>query len=115
MKSKAEATKEALAESILHWERNAIAASPGGVKVGSSYCALCNMFVRDPVIEDCQGCPVAEYTGRGGCYGSPYYTARNALIHWRNHPSNTNLEERYRDAARAEVNFLKMLQEDMEC
>lgn len=59
-------TLKALEGSIKKWEK--IVAGKGCDR-GSNNCPLCKMFIRN---QFCDGCPVANYTGKDGCQGTPY-------------------------------------------
>ncbi len=51
----------------------------------------------------CRGCPVREFTGRTGCYGSPYYAAADAFYASDNHE--------WQELAGKEITFLESLLE----
>ena len=102
-------TLTALRASIKHWEENVAAEEPKDASTRGEDCALCEMFFdQAPEVPDCAGCPVAEKTGETICGGSPYHRAVSAFQHWGNFPSNEN-HEQWREAARAEVRFLRSL------
>ena len=82
---------DALKKSIIHWEENTEAAKKGKeFYIGSSNCALCELFE-----ESCFECPV------GSCPDSPWGT----VSHLKGEVSNKELAT----ACQKEVNFLKSL------
>lgn len=104
---------EALEDSILHWQENAKAETPGEALTGAENCALCSIYYD----EDCKGCPVSERTTSKMCRSTPYGDALNALTGWEytNPRSCGNTWRAARDAfhkaAQAEVDFLISLRE----
>lgn len=74
--------KEALEASIAHHELNAEAASPAEVKLGMQHCALCQQRTASPNHVDCDGCPVALFTGLPGCDATPYDDVAEAYMSW---------------------------------
>jgi hypothetical protein len=87
-------TLEALKGSIAHWKR--VVRAPRQTPVGSRFCQLCAVF--NVAVEDrrsaCKGCPVRARTRRAHCLGSPFHAF---------------LQERNRETAQAELDFLKSL------
>lgn len=64
-------SKEALKESIKHWEENLAFARNGEygkIETSSEFCALCQEYPG----MDCVGCPVEENTGLSLCEGTPW-------------------------------------------
>ncbi len=88
--------ERALRESIRHWRANAFGAFEG---IGPSSCALCKLYIESV----CEGCPVAAFSGKSGCVGTPYGRVECAdfLIYGID----------FRGAAREELYFLEMLLE----
>ena len=79
-------TRDALDQSIEHWEQNEAANNLDEVQIGSTNCALCKRF-RWNSTDNCEiketgeKCPVYIATGETGCEGSPYvrtFEAKNA-------------------------------------
>lgn len=99
-------TKAALAASIAHWEANVAAETPRETVTGRRHCALCSEFWLDV----CKGCPVREFTGKGGCRGTPYGDAENARREWMDRQDEIKCKIEWKRAAAAEVEFLKSLQ-----
>ena len=95
-------TREALEASIQHWRDNVSADRVEDSSTGEEACALCKAFADD---DDCQGCPVAEATGRPNCSGSPYYNAYEARCVWNTVNTPVN-RDAFRAAAQEELNFL---------
>lgn len=95
--------REALEASIRHWEENRDARSPKHVHYGAEACALCDLFFH----VGCVGCPVAHFTRKMVCSGSPYDRAVEAYKKWRVEEENGH--EEFRAAAQAEVDFLRNL------
>lgn len=99
-------TLEALNESIKHWEENRDAEQHGAVATGIKACALCGLFRE----VDCKGCPVENKTKQMGCINTPYYAALEAKDDWEwADEDESRKAETFRDAAQAEVDFLKSL------
>lgn len=97
-------TLKALKASIAKWEKHSVAETPGEVRIGVKYCALCKLF--NDYESSCDGCPVKANTGRGYCMGTPYVQAAAERHNW---ADGFGLQERFQAAARAEVEFLKSL------
>ena len=96
-------TLEALKASIAKWNKNAKAKEPQDVVLGSDNCPLCDLFQTE--VDICNGCPVFQSTGSRFCFATPYGQAVNGLRHWRMFGDR----QKFRDAAEAEVAFLKSL------
>jgi hypothetical protein len=58
-------TLNALEGSIEKWQK---IVERRGEDHGTANCPLCLRFISDT----CEGCPVKDATGQGGCQGSPY-------------------------------------------
>lgn len=86
-----ERTLEALKGSIAHWEQ--VVANPGTTPIGPYECPLCHLF-NSGASDGCSGCPVAQFTGKPGCHGTPYNAFRF---------------NRTAETAQAELDFLKSL------
>ena len=94
-------TLDALKASIVHWQENLAKAKAGErFELGPSECALCRLFF---FVGDCDGCPVKDKTGYGGCVGTPYHKVRSVLLYRRQ--SGDDLAEATKD----EVEFLQSL------
>ena len=109
-------TDQALIDSIEHWEDNLIQGRYQNINVHSESCALCDDYCTGWGV--CYGCPVKEHTGKHSCKNSPWRDASIALGDWRrshryNHYVMTvdvlAARQRWRDAAKKELNFLKSL------
>lgn len=86
-----EQQKKALRASIKHWRKIV----SGEVYTSTlSSCACCRLW-NNPHETDCPGCPIEQFTGEGGCNGTPY-----PAFQWAQsiHRSST---------ARSELNFLR--------
>lgn len=95
---------EAHAKSVEHWERLASGKRKPGESIGPDYCALCALFWKPAARHvNCDGCPVKETTGRGGCLKTPYGEAEKAEEH-----AGLDSPE-FRLAAQAELEFLRSL------
>jgi hypothetical protein len=97
-------TLTALKASIAKWERNSRVTVPMNFLSGPNDCDLCILF-HD---KDCLGCPVMESSGQPFCIATPYGLAEKAKYKWLS-DSTQNNKARAREAARAEVEFLKSL------
>lgn len=94
-------TLEALKGSIAKWEG---IVSGTMHDEGADNCALCQRFhacFRTIPGECCQGCPVNAVSGRG-CDNTPY-------AHWGMMEIDRVSTDEHRDAAQAELDFLKSL------
>lgn len=101
-------TRSALEESIVHWEE--LAGLPFGqvhtIRANGSACALCQEFYEKNNV--CDGCPVAERTGQGGCEGSPWHSAYSAKFS----ADEDGLKyDRWKKLAKEELEFLLSLRE----
>ena len=101
----------ALESSIKHWGKNVAAETPDGVHYGSDSCALCKMFRPYLCWHECKGCPVSIRSGVMYCDKTPYSRANRMYVEWVNDPSNIFLRDQWREAAQAELDFLKSLRE----
>ena len=99
-------TETALRASIKHWEENVAAATPNEASTQPEDCALCRMFAIGAQ-DRCGGCPVAESTGVDSCCNTPYENADFILKRW--HFGAIDGQSAFRDAAQAELDFLRSL------
>ena len=51
---------------ILNWEHKV------ETGINNTGCVLCRQYYNSGMT-DCEGCPIAEYTGKKGCNGTPFY------------------------------------------
>lgn len=58
----------ALKESIKHWEENYEAESVDNISVRWDSCACCVLWIEN----ECEECPISEFTGQQHCHGTPY-------------------------------------------
>lgn len=107
------AARQAMLESIAHWERMASGTPKEGETIGASQCALCKVFRVLSVIEgedrylvDCDGCPVRQYTGKHGCRGTPYRDVEDVFDSFEDDDLVIHSSE-FRAAARKELAFLR--------
>lgn len=100
-----EATREALAKSIEHWERLASGTEKDGESIFSEDCALCDLFFANEDCELCEGCPVAQRTGLSGCLGSPWYGVQSE---WCKPSGKTTVA--FREACKVQLEFLRSLE-----
>ena len=117
-----QAELDALLDSIHNWRENVTASEPGLIRMGAHHCALCQYADSLPEEHDnenedglgsCAPCPVAKRTGVDQCSHSPYHSAFVAANHWLREPDNVAAQERWCEAAQAEVGFLEsLLRED---
>lgn len=68
------AAEAALTDSIAHWEHMYEHGASEDHRPTSNHCACCKEFF------DCIACPVAEETGIGECYDSPWGDASLDLV-----------------------------------
>ncbi len=68
-------TEAALRDSIAHWERLASGTSGENEGIYADNCALCGLFIQN----ECNGCPVKEYSGFDMCQNAPWEDAERAL------------------------------------
>ena len=101
-------TLTALKLSIKHWEENLAAEEPFEVSIGANSCALCKQFRRPDRPVYCAGCPVRDATELNGCAGSPFEDANKAHNAWCRYKTDRS-RDAWREAARAELDFLKSL------
>jgi len=69
----------ALKESIRKWEFivSALSRHSNYILDGGVYsCALCQLYPPNRNAASCEGCPVAEYTGKHECVNTPYHDFR---------------------------------------
>jgi len=95
-------TKEALEESIKHWEENLERYRIGwSIITGPKECALCRKFNLSDTIYPCVKCPIFNKTGLPFCKETPYdIFARSSRSDWK---------EKH---IIAEIDFLKSLREE---
>lgn len=111
--------EDAIKKSIKHWENmekdRDCGETPDGVE-----CPLCDMFRENHLMADCDGCPVEKKSHSLYCYGTPYETAAIAFDELEFEGSRNikgtkgkkfmaDLEKRWKEAARREIEFLKSL------
>ena len=91
--------REALEISIQKWEyiRDYNVRMTGG----ASTCGLCMLYRHD----DCEECPVAEYTGKILCRGTPHNIWMDLLA--------KNQTAKLSDIADEEVKFLRQIYDDL--
>lgn len=111
-------TKKALEASIRHWEENYNAEVPSQVSLGTRACALCGLFAKRVKLRGLQcsdKCPVKAVSGKDACKNTPYDKATDTLFDWyrryRDYQPIAGSYDRWREAAQAEVDFLKSLRE----
>lgn len=104
---------KALDESIAHHKRMHDFASVDEFEdenPGARHCALCALYCQISNIDSpCNGCPVMEKTGCGGCNGSPWEAAFDAYIEWKNNPDSKKARTKWRRASTKEIKFLEGL------
>lgn len=98
-------TREALENSIQHWRENIAQNNCDRIYIGSSDCALCELFL-DNRRRQCGDCPVAENTGAQLCNRTPWLKCRITLSSWQNDPDEEAYRNTWRQAAQAMVDFL---------
>ena len=98
-------TRAALENSIQHWRENIAQNNCRFIHIGSSYCALCELFLYNRPNE-CGGCPVVEKTGEPLCNGTPWRRFRVTLSSWHDDPDEEAYRNTWRQAAQAMVDFL---------
>lgn len=96
-------TKEALEKSIAHWEE--VVREPKDTPFGSDHCALCGVYYDYE--EGCEGCPVRIVTGEDYCRKTPFCDFEYAF-------EMECGEKTLRNAAQAELDFLKSLRSQYE-
>jgi len=97
--------RQALKDSIAHWQRMI---DKGRGRPFSEDCPLCGLFsfFENDTVEFgdcCHGCPVMARTGLDGCNGTPY---KDAYIAWDRLGAGS---KEFKAAAKKEVEFLKSL------
>lgn len=92
-------TLEALRGSVKKWERIVMGEI---ADEGAENCPLCALFNDTDRMPRCSGCPVAEKTGSGGCFGSPYNDDWMAVA---DVDDFANTDDK-REAAQKELDFL---------
>lgn len=103
-------TRQALEDSIAHWERMRDNPTRCGERPGPNDCALCRMFILN--IPTCNGCPVYSEPERDHCEHTPYTAAHKAweaLCSAIGTPNADYALHRWQEAAQAEIDFLKSL------
>ena len=101
-----EKTLEALKGSVRKW--TSIVAGKGK-SLGYENCPLCKIFQANYEKKNCNGCPVAERTGKPYCRDTPYddwADAEDAIGGINNNKATT---EELKLAAKAELDFLRSL------
>jgi hypothetical protein len=103
-------TAEALEKSIEHWRENECVTNKHDACVTADECALCGVFVNEENehMSTCAGCPVSTHVGRSDCFGSPWEEAYK-----RRYKGKFSLAE-FREAAKAEREFLESLREPVD-
>ncbi len=101
-----------LQESIAHWERMRDFTKTDQFNEegpSSHHCALCQTYRANY----CRGCSVSDFTRTTGCAKTPYQAAVKAyyIILVTRGPSRKTWKA-WREAAQAEIDFLKSLLED---
>lgn len=97
-------TKQALKESIEHWERLASGDRHPGEGIGGGHCSLCAKFdLGVPIILKCDGCPVSAFSGKPKCEETPYTGANCAG--WKHGLDS----DEFKAAAQLELEFLRSL------
>ena len=98
-----ETAKQALRDSISHWERLAAGEKNPDEGTGSDDCPLCQKYLD---YRGCLKCPVQLYTGKSMCDDTPWRRARTAG--W-----NRSVEPyRFRQAADDMCEFLQTVYEE---
>lgn len=108
MQTKTEIDRAALLSGIDKWERNALATTPLDAQIYGDSCELCKIYADD----SCGGCPVKAKTREDQCADSPWESASLALRNWENRQkkkSGKELQDAFQAAARAEVDFLRVV------
>jgi hypothetical protein len=102
--------RQAILDSVAHWERMMDGEEGPGEDPRSESCALCQMCKKSSGEATCDGCPVSAKTGLIGCAGTPWDTAYRLwqTVGNRNDPLMNLL---WKVAAQKMVDFLKGLLE----
>jgi hypothetical protein len=79
------------------------------IPYGVADCPLCAFYNNDETEPEdcCVGCCIAESTGKGYCYGTPYWGYENALY------AEEIVNKTLVDATREERDFIKNLYEQL--
>jgi len=82
--------------------------------LGSDNCVLCQVFLDEPEMDICQGCPVRLHTGIVGCGGTPYghYSLLADYLESEPEARSPDLVDRLQSFAIAELEFLVSLLPD---
>lgn len=78
------------------------------IKVNAEDCALCDLYLVNDVNDYCEECPISEFTGQGGCLGTPWEELSIWVAKSKNN-SSPMLEESIKDGFKyleAEYAFL---------
>ena len=95
----------ALEKSIEHWERLASGTEEPGEEPTDIWCDCCKTF------ENCDYCPIAEFTGHDQCFHTPYYNAAQAWYLIKSKEDRTSLRI---NMMNAEVVFLKKVLNELQ-
>lgn len=83
----------------------------GGEDLGIENCSFCRQFFT----EDCEGCPIAEFTNKQNCYNTPYFQwDRYQSAHSFTYKGNIRFkvfDEKSRELAEKELEFIKQVRE----
>ena len=96
---------QALRRSIEHWRENANIESLDQANISANACACCRQYVstfNSHITSDCDGCPIALFTGRKHCSASPYSAASAAFDE-----VGGDFDDAFLRAAHEEVVFLE--------
>ncbi len=103
--------KQALKESILHWEDNLKRVQQQRFpNLSSDACALCNNYRVLDVGVTCLGCPIHKKTGMAGCAGTPYDEVSYALRLLRPGESSVAQWKMLEGKVKQELEFLRSLE-----
>lgn len=111
--TKTEKDLDLLRQCIEHWavmEENPL---DGGHQPYGDDCALCEEYVPTAGFAPCDGCPIAEHTGRPSCMGTPYGDARYAWERLQEQPDDPAAAEEWNAASAAEIKFLRERQAEL--
>ena len=100
------ATRQALEDSIAHWDRMASGNRVNYELPYGEYCALCEKFDDEHQHDGCAWCPVKEKTLQKYCEDTPYYEARDE---YNRHGIDS---DEFKAAAAKERDFLISLREE---
>lgn len=102
--------RNALLESIAHWEDNLrLVQEEFEPDTSSADCALCSEFYATGGESTCSGCPVYEHTGEISCWGTPYHRVIRAMYRAIMPLGGDGSWADVEEAVVAELNFLKSL------